>query len=166
MAFDLSETRTEVCIYEERSGTTQSLFARDPTPQERIGYMNESVFQDGGVVVNKVAQTRLKFGCSVLEEAQAAAKPEDSGYGFFNEKGEWVPLTSEVEKIPVRHKDVVKEYTELYGQAWCEWIGKLPLWKLFLLAKAPSHIDRMADVIFEGAARYRQPQRKGATEGN
>ena len=155
MAFELSDNRNEIKIFDERTGSVQSLFARDPTPREQLAYQNEKVYNQSGKVHNRLYQTRLKFACLLLEEAQGADTPGDEGYGFRN--GEtWVPLTAEVESVPFAAEEVQADYGQAFGADWAGWISGLAPWQLLLLAKVPAHLERVASVVFEGAADYKQ----------
>lgn len=158
MAFALTEELTEVRIYDERSGSTQRLYARSPLPKEELAFQRERVVQKAGKTTTKVYQTRLKYGCLVLERPQSAATEQDDGYGFKDADGAWVPLSVDLETVPVDRAAVEAEFKNAYGADWARWIGRLEPWKLLLLAKAPQHIERVASVVFEGAADYKQGQ--------
>lgn len=164
MAFNLSEDLNEIRIFDERSGSTQSLFARDPSPREQLAYSREAVQQKRGAVVNHLRRTRLKYGCLILERPQAAQTPKEEGYGF-RLAGQWVPLTGEADQVPIDSQKLQAEYAQVYGADWAGWIKDLPPWKQFLLAKAPLHIERVASVIFEGASDYKQALANAEGEG-
>jgi len=155
MAFDLTETLTEIRIYDEKTNSTQSLFARDPDPREQLAYERGCVVTKGGKTQNHVRRTRLKFGALIVDHPQPAATPQDEGYGF-RRGSEWVPLTVDVQDVPVAAEEVLAQYSRPYGSEWAKWIQDLPPWKLFLLARAPGHLERVANVVFDGAADYKQ----------
>ena len=161
MAFDLASTITEVRIFDARSASVQSLFARDPTPQEQLAYERQRVSQKSGQVVSRVRPARLRLGCELLDHAQAAEDADDAGYGFHTAGG-WVPLTPKVleEQLDgiVDRDQVLADYGSAWGDAWSRWIADLEPWKLFLLARAPTHVERVAAVMFEGAGDYRPPE--------
>ena len=155
MAFSLSEILNEVRIYDERTQEHQVLYARDPSPKEQLAYDRERAPQKRGRTINKVYQTRLKYGCAVLEKAQEAATAKDEGYGF-QVNGQWQPLTPDAVEVPVDSVKLKAEYAATYGADWCKWMDELPPWKLLLLAQAPQHVERVASVVFEGAAEHKQ----------
>ncbi len=155
MAFQLQSDLTEVPIYDEKSDSTQSLYARDPTPQEQLAYDRERVSHNRGKQVNRIRQTRIKYGCRVLDHPQAAATPKDVGYGFLQD-GKWVPLTTETPVEPALRERVIADWTRAQGREWASWIREMPDWKIVLLARAPQHIERVASVVLEGAADYKQ----------
>jgi hypothetical protein len=163
MAFELTDTLNEIRIYDEKLGTTQSLFARDPSPREQLAYDRERISQKKSQTVNRIRQTRLKYGCLVLDHPQAALTPQDNGYGFRRD-GLWVPLTADETEIPIDREAILGQYGRVYGQAWVAWIAELPPWKVLLLAKAPQHIERVASVVFEGAADWKQSLGEEAAE--
>lgn len=162
MAFILTDELTEVRIFDEKADSTQSLYARDPSPQEQLAYERERILQKKGKVVNRIRQTRLKFGLAILDHAQAAPTPKDDGYGYVA-GGVFVPLTVDAAP-PVDADQVRAQYTQAYGTEWARCLNGLPPWKLFLLAKVPSHIERVASVVFEGAADYKQSQAEAEGE--
>lgn len=155
MAFQLQSALTEVKIFDEKSDSTQYLFARDPTPQEQLAYDRERVSQNRGKQVNRIRQTRIKFGCRVLDHPQSAATPQDDGYGYL-QNNQWVPLTTEVQVEPALRERVIAAWTKAQGAEWSRWIADLPGWKIILLDSAPQHIERVASVILDGAADYKQ----------
>lgn len=155
MAFILTDDLNEVRIYDEKTGSTQSLFARDPSPQEQLAYERERVIQKKGKVQNRIRQTRLKFGLVVLDHAQTATTPADDGYALMDGV-QFVPLTVDLESVPVDTDELVAQYARAYGADWARFIPGLDPWKRFLLAKVPGHIERVASVVFEGAADYKQ----------
>ena len=155
MAFQLQSPLNEIRIYDEKSASTQILFARDPTPQEQLAFDRERVTQKRGKTLNRIRQTRLNYCCRVLDHPQAAASPKDTGYGFWLDSV-WVPLTTEVAQVPVARETVLEDYTKAYGGEWARWIAELPPWKVLLLAGAAQHVERVGSGEFEGAADYRQ----------
>ena len=158
MAYLLTDDLNEVKIYDEKTGSTQSLYARDPSPQEQLAYERERVIQKKGKVQNRIRQTRLKFGLVILDHAQAAQTPQDDGYALLSTAGEFVPLTVDLNghDMPVDTAALEAQYARAYGADWARFIGTLPAWKLFMLAKVPGHVERVASVVFEGAADYKQ----------
>ncbi len=155
MAFQLQSDLTEVKIFDEKSDSTQRLYARDPTPQEQLAYDRERVSQNRGKQVNRIRQTRIKYGCRVLDHPQAAATPQDDGYGYLKD-GQWMPLTTETQVEPALRERVIADWTRAQGAEWSRWIGEMPDWKIILLASAPQHLERVASVVLEGAADYKQ----------
>lgn len=156
MAFDVSGGLNEIRIRDQRDPSSScTLYARDPNPREQLAYAQEALTQKGGKVVNNVRRTRLKWGCLLTDRCQAAATAEADGYGFWAdiEGGRrWVPLTPQVQEVPTDAGALQTEYAALHGAEWAEWIGKLPPWKVLLLARAPMHFEAVAGVLFEGAA--------------
>ena len=154
--FDLTETLSEIRIFDEKSSSTQSLFARDPTPQEQLAYERERVVvPKKGKTKNRMRETRIKFGLKVLDRPQSALTPKDEGYGFRHH-GEHVPLTADVTEVPVDAQELFDAHAKSYGTEWSKFILELEPWKLFLLARAPQHLERVGIVVFEGAADYKQ----------
>lgn len=167
MAFQLSSPLNEIRIFDEKSGSTQILYARDPSPQEQLAYDRERVIQRRGKTLNRIRQTRLKYGCRVLDHPQTAAtsNPKDDGYGFYQD-GQWQPLTADTATVPVDRETVQAEYAKAYGAEWARWIAELPPWKVLLLACASQHVERVGSVIFDGAADYKQAMgEEGEEEG-
>lgn len=152
MAFDLSSTRKEVRIVDRTSSVAAILYAGLPTPREELAYQREQVGQRSGKMVNHVRQTRLKWGALKAEDLQAAATPDDEGYGYRDGHGTWVPLTTSVQDVPVDGDMVTSRYAGVYGAQWAGWIAKLPPWKLFILDRAPSHFEQVGMVVFESVA--------------
>lgn len=157
MAFILTDELNEIRIYDEKAGETQSLYARDPTPQEQLAYERDRVVQKKGKVTNRIRQTRIKFGLAVLDKAQAAETANDAGYGLMV-GGKYTPLTVDIADVPVDREKLRGEYAAVYGGEWAKFISDLEPWKLFLLAKIPAHVERVASVVFEGAADWKQGQ--------
>jgi hypothetical protein len=166
MAFILTDELNEIRIYDEKAGETQSLFARDPSPQEQLRYEKERVVQKKGKVQNRVRQTRLKYGCAVLDKPQSAETVNDTGYGLMV-AGTFAPLTVDTteEQTGIDRAKIRAEYAAVYGGEWAGFIDDLAPWKLFLLAKIPAHIERVASVVFEGAADWKQGSQDDDDQG-
>lgn len=174
MAFDGTETLNEIRIYDERNGEHQSLFARDPSPREKLGFEKEYVKQKGGKTQNHVARTRLKYGSLILDHPQGAATPKDEGYGFRNAAGEWTPLNPSLteEQSNVNRAEIKADYAAAHGAEWAKFIDTLPPWVVWMLGRAPAHVQRVASVVFEGASDHKQQfapnadDEEGDDEGN
>lgn len=157
MALDLASTINEINIHDQRDPAGPSrLYARDAAPAEQLAFARESLESKSGRLVGNIRRARLKWGCLVVERAQAAATPDAAGYGFMRE-GAWMPLSAELsaDQVPVKAAQVQAEYAALHGPEWATWIAKLPPWKAFLLARVPLHLETVAQVIFEGAGAVR-----------
>ncbi len=62
---DASE-RNGITINHPASGSKVRLFYRTPTTEERIGYQAEMVQRKGSKVLDRSAQTRIKYAMSIL----------------------------------------------------------------------------------------------------
>ena len=168
MALDLNSTTNEIRIHDRRNpDQPSSLFARDASAREQLSFARESLeSKRGQISLNTIRRARLKWGCLVLERAQEAPTADAAGYGFTR-NGQWVPLNPGLtaDQVAVTAAQVQAEYAALHGAAWAAWIATLPPWKLFLLARAPLHLETVAQIIFDGVGEAAGPGPEGNGEG-
>lgn len=130
----LGVEKNELRLMDNLSGSEIVLYYRNPTTQERAGYMNDTVRREGNKVKTLFAETRAKYGPKILIGFR-------EGDFLVQEMGEAVAFSSDPSS-PVFRTD----------------------WKEILKREAGDLLDILALQVFENSARLAEKVESVADE--
>jgi len=112
----------ELTLFDNLSNSKIVMYYRDPTPEERVAYANESVSRKRNKVVMRVSETRLKYGLLIMTGFR-------EGDILVKESGVKVPISSDPSSPNYR-----------------------PGWKDLWKQKAADLIMQLAMIVFDGSS--------------